>query len=38
LGCAVAITTTNRAYGVCNYSPPGNYLNQFAANVGPLSG
>ena len=32
LGCGIAIAN-NKAVGVCNYSPAGNYLGQFATNV-----
>lgn len=39
LGCAMAVTTTNKVYGVCNYSPQGNIVNAgyFQNNVLPLS-
>lgn len=38
LGCGLAITTDNRVYGVCNYFPQGNVINQgyFEENVQPL--
>lgn len=31
-GCGLAIGN-NKAFGVCNYYPPGNYLGQFENNV-----
>lgn len=39
LGCGIAVTTTNKVYGVCNYSPQGNIVNAgyFQTNVLPLS-
>jgi hypothetical protein len=33
LGCGIGVTTGNSVYGVCNYSPAGNYLGQYAENV-----
>ena len=38
LGCGISCGSDNYCYVVCNYNPPGNYLNQFAANVLPPSG
>ncbi|ALC40150.1 CG16995 [Drosophila busckii] len=37
LGVGLA-TRGNEMYVVCNYNPPGNYANRFAANVLPKSG
>jgi len=38
VGCGYAITSTSKnntsiSYVVCNYSPPGNYVNDFSGNV-----
>ena len=40
LGCGIAKGSDNFVYGVCNYSPPGNYIgaNNYASNVLPLVG
>ena len=37
VGCGIAISPENKIYGVCNYSPPGNFVGekQFRANVLP---
>ena len=38
LGCGLAISRTNKVYGICNYSPPGNYIgaDNFRKNVLPI--
>mmetsp|Transcript_7773 Transcript_7773/g.21166 ORF Transcript_7773/g.21166 Transcript_7773/m.21166 type:complete len:97 (+) Transcript_7773:2-292(+) len=37
LGCAIAVCPdSDEKIYVCQYNPPGNYLNQFGANVLPL--
>lgn len=40
LGCGIAKGTDNFVYGVCNYSPPGNYIgsSNYVNNVLPLAG
>ena len=39
LGCGIAKGTDNFVYGVCNYSPPGNYIgaSNYQNNVLPLA-
>ncbi|RNA32892.1 Golgi-associated plant pathogenesis-related 1-like [Brachionus plicatilis] len=34
LGCGISIND-GKTFGVCNYTPPGNYIGQFAQNVLP---
>ena len=33
LGCGLAINRKNKVYGVCDYSPPGNYEGKYKENV-----
>lgn len=33
LGCGSVTTSSGALYVVCNYSPPGNYIGEFVANV-----
>jgi hypothetical protein len=37
VGCGIAISkASGKIYSVCNYSPPGNMIGDFKANVLPL--
>jgi hypothetical protein len=36
MGCGLSVSSANKVYGVCNYSPPGNYIGEFEENVLPL--
>ena len=33
VGCGVAMSNDGGVYGVCQYTPPGNYNNEFVQNV-----
>lgn len=33
LGCGSVTASSGALYVVCNYSPPGNYIGEFVANV-----
>lgn len=36
LGCGIAISSDNKIYVVSQYTPPGNYNNEYRENVLPM--
>ena len=35
VGCGIAMSNNGKVYAVCQYTPPGNYNNEFKLNVLP---
>ncbi len=36
VGCGISISSSGRIYGVCNYTPQGNFKGEFGKNVFPI--